>query len=262
MMKIYSKNSLNFLKSPKGIVKKQTGFAITWLIFLLPIILTIAFFLFRTLGWQAIEREVQSICETRLAETQKQTGTIIEKLLSLNKLIRAAKLMKNTGYALMAAGAASYNAALVEQGRQLVSNANTSLRNLKLIQKSLLSMGQNLMRLKLYQTKFEISKIAQKKIGLQSETLHSQNFKERISSYGKLAVRPISDSTEYPEYELEQAFSRLQTMALSWQLNSKQEASSWKSPAIKIMKSCGATLIENPKKQQSFLVRLIPDKSY
>ena len=250
--------------------RSDSGFATVFALILLPVLITAAVLIFAHAGGVLAERESQMICQAELAEAQKKAGQSIEQLLALNPKIRFAKALRDWSWAILAAGVGTFNPALVEYARQQHQFAIRLLNFFRFRQKMILIQGSQHLLEGLRLAKSEIRKSWQKQQQSQGQILQSIRGQFEGSSLPHLAVRPTDVQDAYPEYELQQPFSVLQTQSLSWKTHygitkdkqtwTKISASKWSDLKWNKSQNCQVTLQERDKNSQTFRVRLNEDK--
>lgn len=234
------------------------GFATIGILILLSVLILLSILSFRFVGWILVERETQMACQSELATGQKKVAQMIENLLDLNTKIRAAKVFRATGYAAIASGIATSNPILIAEGNKIVELATKTLQSLSLLQKTLILQAQLKMNQTLISAKKEIEKTY--KAQIKNQQLALQNIQGSVDFlvFKKLAVRPTDSTAEYPEYELIQPFSALQSLSVFWTMTftTTKENSVWTKIGWKNTQSCSVTIRETNIGQNKLQVRL------
>jgi hypothetical protein len=237
---------------------------------LLPVLITASVLIFAHAGGVLTERESQMICQAELADAQKKAGQSIEQLLALNKPIRFWKGMRDTALIILAAGAATFNPPTIEWARRMHQLSIRMLDFYRLRQKAFLIEGSQHLQKGLRVAKSLIKESWNRQQQAQGQLLQSIQGQFEGSSLPLLAVRQTDVQDTYPEYELRQPFSILQTQSLSWKTHygitkdkqtwTKMTARKWNDLNWSKPQNCQVTLQEREKNSQTFRVRLSEDK--
>lgn len=225
---------------------------------LLPLFILLSLLAFRFVGWILVERETQMACQSELAVGQKKVAQRIESLLALNTKVRSAKILRGAGLAAIASGVATSNPILITEGEKMVELATKTLKSISILQKNLIFEAQLKMNQTLIDAKNEIEKTFRRQG--EKQQLALQNIQGSINYliFKKIAVRPTDSASEYPEYELIQPFSSLQSLSIFWttKFTTTKENAIWTKIDWKKTQSCSVTIQEKETEQNKLQVRL------
>lgn len=216
-MKIKSPKKYNLNKGPPT----QKGFSLLVSIGLIPIFLTIVYFLFGHYQIMNQNQNLRWLCRSELLNTQTKVGKSLDSLIGLNKSVDSFIKLRATGLALMS------NPQTFTTGLKIKTDAETALNQLTIYQKNLYNLAKNQMNIGRNKLLFQIKKATLKMnqpIFNLKVTLPIQN-----PAILRPAVRKLTPSAPYSLYIRETPFEEKQTISFLWnqQIILQKESSLW-----------------------------------
>lgn len=242
-----------FNSAPPSLASER-GFAQTFFISLLPILL--AGFLVVLFSQFFLKNWMQSlhICRTELLHSQKKASIPLKNLLELNKLAKSLRIALAMAKAQLALAIATKNPGLAAKAIADITRIEGQRRQLGLLQKTLILQANGEMARGLTAA---VSKIRRQSSSLQSRLPDFLAY--RIHTIrpvpAVLAVKPDRPDVA-PVYELLPEFTRRQALHISWisQFQTrKQEQHKWIRNHHRKYDSCGASLDPSGKGFQEVL---------
>ncbi len=234
------KSQFPFLFPKKSPYHSDKGFAVVFLLSLLPLLLSVLFLV--ALGTQILQaqKSQRHFCRMGMLKYQETSRAAIEQLQSMNFEARFLRGQIAVANAMMLVPATAV------AGRTLKSVTRIQQRFLQIRQKTLLFATRVQLSNILSHTKSQIKKVQVN--GLFIETDVDWNMAK------PLAIRPDRKSDIAPVYVLESQFSDKQTQQVSWKSQfSFSGGIAWKKwigwTKITHQQSCAATLVESKTKK-------------
>jgi len=208
------------------------------------------FFCFKIFHLLDTEKATSHICRQELLKTQTAVAKDLQGLLDLNRIVQGLRISKRTAQAMMAAGAATLNPALVAAGERLYMVTVKSQRTVELLQKYYIQSGN----LKMFGGLNSTSRLIEKELRIRQNRLRTGSqkgitsdlqFNSILLKPTKLAVRKIASDDGPPEYELENDFIHKQALHVSWMYQHEIGRGSqtiWKQINLKKTQSCSVSL--------------------
>lgn len=198
------------------------------------------------------QKSTEYICQSELLKIQKYAAQNIQNLIELNKLVISTRITKKTALGMIAAGAATFNAALVAAGEKLLQASIKMEKIISTLQEKYLNQARMYMQIYPQSTLSKIKKELQKR---KNTSALQTSFLPKNPAVKK---RPSANGP--PEYVLEYDFIHKQALHAFWKYRqsiSDEGNMLWKKVNLKKSLSCSASI---EIKDGKYLPVLIEDK--
>ncbi len=195
-------------------IKNQRGFALVFLLSILPIILAAGFFLlfsqYLTQNW------MQSLhtCRTELLNTQRKASQTLSQLMELNKLVKTLRISLIAAEAELVAALATEDYPLAAQAEREILNIKKQQKNLAAVQKTLIAQA-DLQMLSGVAKLITQLRAQDAVIRARLPSFFAYHIEKMEPSVSTLAVKPDSSDVA-PVYELKPSFESSQALSVSW----------------------------------------------
>lgn len=238
-----------FTRSPIGLrLASDRGFALLAMTIGLPIFITFLFWMSHRVSHYIDLKNLRHHCRSTLIRTQEGAGKGIERLLDLNRLVKAAKLFRKAAEAVYYASFATGNPAIIRAAKANLDYAKAQQKALRLAQRTIIATTTGHMN-------FAYAEVMKTLMQTNAESARRSHRLYKIivtpsrPKRPHLAIKKKNAKDEFPEYVLDPKFEERQALQLRWQVrflaNSSHEFHPFAS--ITYPDACGVTLTRELK---------------
>jgi hypothetical protein len=235
-------------------IANDKGFALVFLISLLPILLAAGLFLL--FSQYLVQNWMQSlhICRTELLSTQKRAAQDLSTLMSLNSVAQGLRIALTAAKVELAAATVSMDPIMIAKATANIAKIKRQQQQLDGVQKALISKADLAMSAGVQKVRF-LLQAQDLRMKARLPDFFSFHLRQIRLQASPLAVKP--DVPELaPVYELKPQFEEAQALSVSWisefHTNSS-ERSQWIHQKHQKKDFCSSSLKENGKQYQPIL---------